>query len=55
MALQDYELTKSSPGLEALIYQRFLRLRDRPAVQAEIERVGVVLGLPLARTYYGSF
>lgn len=55
MALQDYELTKSSPGLEALIYQRLLRLRERPAVRAEIERVGVVLALPLARTYYGSF
>jgi tetratricopeptide (TPR) repeat protein len=54
LALQDYQLTKSSRGLEAVIHERFLRLRDRPSVRAAIERVGVILRLPLARTYYGA-
>jgi len=52
MALQDYRLIPAG-GVNPLM-ARLAGLRDRPAVRAAIERVGRVLPLPAARTYWGD-
>lgn len=51
VAMQDYQ-----PGTTSteFLYQRLLAVRARPNVQAALARVGRVLQLPLARTYYGG-
>jgi tetratricopeptide (TPR) repeat protein len=54
VALQDYGLGETATGqLRGLITQLQL-LRERPRVRQEIERSGVILRLPLARTYHGT-
>ncbi len=54
LALQDYGIGRDAPGIAAR-YDRLIALRDRPAVQAALARVGRVLTLPLDRTYWGNF
>ncbi|HYI47216.1 MAG TPA: hypothetical protein VEX35_02015 [Allosphingosinicella sp.] len=54
LALQDYRLSRG-PGQAGPMHARFLSLRDRPEVRAALDRVGRVLSLPLARTYWGDF
>lgn len=54
LALQDYRLSRG-PGQTGPLYDRLLSLRDRPEVRAALDRVGRVLSLPLARTYWGDF
>lgn len=54
LALQDYQAPKAKGGAGQAIYDRLLQLRERAAVRAALERVGRVLPLPLARSYYGG-
>jgi hypothetical protein len=54
LSLQDY---RPSQGIAqaAPLHDRFMALRERPAVRAALERVGRVLDLPLSRTYWSDF
>lgn len=54
LALQDYRLSRGR-GQTGPLYDRLLSLRERPEVRAALDRVGRVLSLPLARTYWGDF
>ena len=54
LALQDYSLS-AGPAQTGALYDRLVRLRDRPDVRAALDRVGRVYTLPLARTYWGGF
>lgn len=53
LALQDYQLTSRPAGADPL-QERLRALAARPAVRAALERIGRVLQLPIARTYYGD-
>jgi hypothetical protein len=53
-ALQDFTVADGNSGLNAVLVRRLLALRERPRVRAEIDRVGFILRVPLARTYYGT-
>jgi hypothetical protein len=53
IALQDWRMDMSTPA-ERAIAERLRLLRERPAVAAELERVGRILTLPLPRAYWGS-
>lgn len=53
LALQDYRLASRPAGADPL-QERFRVLAARPAVRAARERIGRVLQLPIARTYYGD-
>ena len=54
LALQDYELSRG-PAQTGDLYERLVALRERPEVRAALDRVGRVLSLPLARSYWGNF
>jgi hypothetical protein len=54
LALQDFRLSHGR-GQTGPLYDRLLSLRDRPDVRAALDRVGRVLSLPLARSYWGDF
>lgn len=54
LALQDYSLS-SGPAQTGTVYDRLAALRERPDVRAALDRVGRVLILPLARSYWGNF
>ena len=54
LALQDYTLSRGS-AQQGPLYDRLLALRERPAVHDALGRVGRVMTLPLARTYWGDF
>jgi len=54
LALQDYTLSRGN-AQQGPLYRRLTALRDRPAVHAALGRVGRVMTLPLARTYWGDF
>ncbi|HEV2865657.1 MAG TPA: hypothetical protein VGX37_04020 [Allosphingosinicella sp.] len=54
LALQDYTLSRGESQNGAL-YRRLVALRERPDVRAALARVGRVMPLPLARTYWGGF
>jgi tetratricopeptide (TPR) repeat protein len=54
LALQTYSLGQDV-GPEAALATRLTALRERPAVRDALARVGHVLTLPLARTYWGGF
>lgn len=54
LALQDYSLSRGN-AQQGPLFDRLLALRDRPEVRAALGRVGRVLTLPLARTYWGEF
>jgi hypothetical protein len=54
LALQNYALSEG-PGQEGPLLNRLIALRDRPEVRDALARVGHVLTLPLARTYWGGF
>jgi len=54
LALQDYRLSRGR-GQTGPLYDRLLSLRERAEVRAALDRVGRVLSLPLARTYWGDF
>jgi len=54
LALQDYERSRG-PAQTGDLYDRLVALRERPDVRAALERVGRVLSLPLARSYWGNF
>jgi len=53
LALQDYQLAGPAAGADPL-EERLRALAARPAVRAALERIGRVLPLPIARTYYGD-
>jgi len=53
LALQDYTLVSETAPPDPL-FERFIALRDRPAVRGALDRVGRVMQLPLARTYWGG-
>lgn len=54
LALQDYEIERTNSRTRPM-FERLTALRDRPAVRAALDRVGRVLSLPLARTYWSDF
>ncbi len=54
LALQDYQLDTGDSESDRL-GARFLSLRERPDVRAALDRVGRVLSLPLAPTFWGGF
>ena len=54
LALQDFTLS-SGPSQTGEIFDRLVALRQRAEVRTALERVGRVLSLPLARTYWGGF
>lgn len=54
LALQNYALSHGV-GQEGPLYTRLTALRDRPDVREALGRVGHVLTLPIARTYWGGF
>jgi len=54
LALQNYTLSHES-GQDGRLFALLAALRDRPEVSAALARVGHVLTLPLARTYWGGF
>ncbi|HVQ09795.1 MAG TPA: hypothetical protein VMS43_15305 [Allosphingosinicella sp.] len=54
LALQDYRLSHGR-GQTGPLHERFLSLRERADVRAALDRVGRVLSVPLARTYWGDF
>jgi len=54
LALQNYALSHGE-GQEGPLFDRLTALRERPAVRDALARVGHVLTLPLARTYWGGF
>lgn len=54
LALQDYRPGGANSGVDASLYQRLLKLRERPAVAGALDRVGRRLTLPLSRIYYGG-
>lgn len=54
LALQNYTLSQGV-GQEAALVTRLAALRERPEVRDALARVGHVLALPLARTYWGGF
>ena len=54
LALQDYTLSHGA-AQDGRLFDRLTALRERPAVRDALARVGHVLTLPLARTYWGSF
>lgn len=54
LALQTYTLGQGA-GPDAALATRLTALRDRPEVRDALGRVGHVLTLPLARTYWGGF
>lgn len=51
LGLQDYQLPSSRPQTPLDVSRA--ALRQRPAVRAAAERVGHLLSLPIARTYWG--
>lgn len=53
LALQDYALVSEAAPPDP-VYVRLEALRDRPAIRAAVERVGRVLRMPVARTYWGG-
>jgi tetratricopeptide (TPR) repeat protein len=53
LALQDYSLA-SEASVPDPVFDRLMSLRERPAVREALERVGRVLRLPVARTYWGG-
>ena len=54
LALQDYNEGGAEQGINAVLYQRLMTLRDRPAVAAALDKVARRLRLPLSRIYYGD-
>ncbi|MDQ1674831.1 MAG: hypothetical protein QOC98_3393 [Frankiaceae bacterium] len=54
LALQTYSLSQAA-GQDAALVTRLVALRERPEVREALARVGHVLTLPLARTYWGGF
>ena len=54
LALQDYTLSRGVAQAGER-YDRLTALRERPDVRAALARVGRILTLPLARTYWGTF
>jgi tetratricopeptide (TPR) repeat protein len=54
LALQNYALSDGA-GQEGPLFARLTALRDRPEVRDALARVGHVLTLPVARTYWGGF
>lgn len=54
LALQDYALS-SGGAQQGPLFDRLVALRERPAVNDALGRVGRVMTLPLARTYWGDF
>jgi tetratricopeptide (TPR) repeat protein len=54
LALQDYALDHET-GQDARLLERLTAIRARPAVRDALGRVGHMLTLPLARTYWGGF
>jgi hypothetical protein len=53
LALQDFRLGRET-GPGGVLRARFLALRDRPEVRAALDRVGRIISLPLAATYWGG-
>ncbi|HWT11846.1 MAG TPA: hypothetical protein VN231_03755 [Allosphingosinicella sp.] len=53
LALQDYALVPAAAGPDPIL-ERLMALRERPAVRAALERVGRIVQLPVARTYWGG-
>lgn len=53
IGLQNYR-GDAGPGPMRELFARLMRVRDRPAVASAIGRVGRILEIPLARTYYGD-
>ena len=53
MALQDYTVVNEA-SVPDPVFDRLMTLRERPAVRDALERVGRVLPLPVARTYWGG-
>jgi hypothetical protein len=54
LALQDYRLDTGDSESDRL-GARFVSLRERPEVRAALDRVGRILSLPLAPTFWGGF
>ncbi|MFN3388237.1 MAG: hypothetical protein ACK40O_04850 [Allosphingosinicella sp.] len=54
-ALQDYTVGEHRTEAGRLIAGRLQALRARPAVAAEIAKVGRILPLPLSKIYWGDF
>lgn len=54
LAFQDYQRGGADSGPAKVISDRLLKLRERPAVAAALDKVGRRMTLPLSRTYYGD-
>jgi hypothetical protein len=55
LKLQNYTLQLPAAGFYRRLEERWMGLRERPAVAAALTRVGRILDLPLSRTYWGDY
>lgn len=55
VGLQKYEISGKSSAMSPLTAARWELLLQRPRVKAAIEKVGRIISIPAARTYWGAF